>query len=166
MKSSTIFSMLTMTKLPSAFAIIRGGEQYPDIEGVANFYRPRWDSGVVLEVEISHLPNTKEYSPRFLGLHIHQNGDCSNNMANTGMHYNPTEAVHPYHLGDLPPVLNSNGYSYMAVYDSFLSLEEIIGKSIILHNRRDDFTTQPAGDSGDKIACGVIHPISSLRNNY
>lgn len=163
MKSSTIFSMLTMTKLPAAFAIIQGGEEYPDISGVANFYRTRWDAGVVLEVEISHLPNTKEYSPRFMGLHIHENGDCRDNMAHTGMHYNPTSAVHPYHIGDLPPVLNSNGYSYLAVYDSFLSIDEIIGKSIILHSKRDDFTTQPAGDSGEKIACGIIR--NTAQNN-
>ncbi len=162
MKSSPIFSMLTMTKLPDAFAIIQGGEQYPDISGVANFYRPRWDSGVVLEIELSHLPNTKEYSPRFMGLHIHENGNCSQNMAHTGNHYNPTNADHPYHLGDLPSVLNSDGYSYMAVYDSFLSIEEIIGKSVILHNRRDDFVTQPSGDSGEKIACGVIRPVAGL----
>lgn len=156
MNSATLFSMHTMTRLPFAFAFIGGGEQYPDIAGTANFYRTRWDSGIILEIEINHLPNTEEYSPRFMGLHIHENGDCSDNIAHTGMHYNPTDADHPYHLGDLPPVLNSSGYSYMAVYDSFLSPEDIIGKAIILHSGRDDFRTQPSGDSGDKIACGVI----------
>ena len=84
-------------------------------------------------------------------------------ITHTGSHYNPTNAVHPYHIGDLPPILNSNGYSYMAVYDSFLEIDEILGKSIILHSQRDDFTTQPAGDSGEKIACGVIHPISNTQ---
>lgn len=163
MSSSTIFSLLTMTKLPAAYALIQGFGQYKEIVGVANFYRTRWDSGVILEVELSHLPNTKEYSPRFMGLHIHENGDCSNHLTHTGSHYNPTNAVHPYHVGDLPPILNSNGYSYMAVYDSFLEIDEILGKSIILHSQRDDFTTQPAGDSGEKIACGVIHPISSTQ---
>lgn len=162
MKSSTIFSMLTMTRLPAAFAIIQGGEQYPDISGVANFYRPRWDSGIVLEVELSNLPNTKEYSPRFMGFHIHENGDCSENMAHTGSHYNPTNADHPYHLGDLPPILNSDGYSYMAIYDSFLSIDDIIGKSIIVHDNRDDFHTQPSGDSGEKIACGIIRSTAEL----
>lgn len=156
MNSSTIFSMLTMTKMPEAFALIHGGKNNPDIIGVANIYRSRWDSGIVMEIELQHLPNTKENAPRFFGLHIHEKGDCRDNLMHTGMHYNPTNAVHPYHLGDLPPVLNSDGYSYMAFYDSFLSLDEIIGKSIIIHSQRDDFTTQPSGDSGDKIACGVI----------
>lgn len=163
MNSSTLFSMLTMTKLPEAFALIRGGTEYPEISGVANFYRSRWDSGIVIEVELTHLPNTSQYSPRFMGLHIHENGDCSDNLTHTGMHYNPTNAVHPYHVGDLPSVLNSNGYSYMAVYDGFLSIDELIDKSIILHGKRDDFTTQPSGDSGDKIACGVIRPVPMPR---
>lgn len=160
MNTSTIFSILTMTHMPEAFALIHGIPDYPDIAGVANFYRTRWDSGVVLEVELQGLPNTAENAPHFLGLHIHERGDCSDSLAHTGMHYNPTNASHPYHLGDLPPVLNSNGYSYMAVYDSFLSLDEIIGKSILLHAQRDDFKTQPAGDSGDKIACGVIRRVN------
>lgn len=156
MNNKNIFSLSIQSNTPDASAIIRGGDAYPDLIGVANFYQTRADSGLMVEVELSHLPDSVSYSPRFLGLHIHENGDCSNDFDDTGMHYNPTNAVHPYHLGDLPSVLNSSGYAFLAFYDGFLDLRGISGRSIILHDQRDDFTTQPSGDSGSKIACGVI----------
>lgn len=156
MKNCNIFSMSIAGDGPQAYAVIQGGDAYPNILGTANFYRTKWNTGVMVEVELDNLPNNASYAPRFLGMHIHENGDCGNHFASTGMHYNPTGAVHPYHLGDLPPLLNSSGYAYMVFYDGYLELEDIIGCSIILHGKRDDFTTQPSGDSGDKIACGVI----------
>lgn len=156
MNYNNIFSMLTLSPIPSAYAIIRGGNAYPSLNGIVNFYETQWHVGLMVEVELTNLPNTSNNSPRFLGLHIHENGDCSQNFENTGSHYNPTNAVHPYHIGDLPSVLNSNGYAFLAFYDTFLSLDDIVGRSIILHEKRDDFTTQPSGDSGNKIACGII----------
>lgn len=156
MNHNNIFSLSTLSHKPRAYAMIQGGTDYPSLQGVAYFYETHWQIGLMVEVEFSGLPNTEEHSPRFLGLHLHENGDCSNNFANTGMHYNPTNADHPYHIGDLPSILNSNGYAFLAFYDTFLSLENIRGRSIILHDNRDDFTTQPSGDSGNKIACGVI----------
>lgn len=156
MEEKTIFSMSILSTIPDASAIIRGGNAYPEISGIANFYRTRWDSGLMVEVELANLPNRVSYAPRFLGMHIHENGNCRRDFAYTGMHYNPTNAVHPYHLGDLPSVLNSNGYAYLVFYDGFLSLDSILGRSIIIHSKSDDFMTQPSGDSGDKIACGVI----------
>ncbi len=160
-----IFSLSTRSWRPIAYAIIQGGDAYRKLQGVANFYDTHWQIGLMVEIELYGLPNTRNNSPRFLGLHIHQNGDCSNNFNNTGQHYNPTQAVHPYHLGDLPSVLNSNGYAFLAFYDSFLSLENVVNRSIIIHDQRDDFTSQPSGDSGNKIACGVISLASSL-NGY
>lgn len=156
MKSKTIFSMSILSETPDATAIIRGDVQYPGLRGIANFYQTKWKSGLMIEVELSGLPNDRAYSPRFLGMHIHENGNCNQDFQNTGMHYNPTMAVHPYHLGDLPAILNSNGYAYIVFYDGFLELSDVEGRSLIIHERRDDFTTQPSGDSGAKIACGVI----------
>lgn len=159
MNQNNIFSLATLSQHPSAYAMIQGDDTYPNLQGIANFYETHWKVGLMVEVELSGLPNTKEYSPRFLGLHIHENGNCRQNFTNTGEHYNPTDAIHPYHIGDLPSVLNSNGYAFLAFYDTFLSLNNIVGRSIILHDNRDDFTTQPSGDSGNKIACGVIRKI-------
>lgn len=156
MKDKTIFSMSILNNHPDASAIIQGGSDYPRISGIANFYYTRWNIGLMVEVELANLPNSTSYAPRFLGMHIHENGNCLENFENTGLHYNPTNAVHPYHLGDLPSVLNSNGYAYFVFYDSFLSLNDIMNRSIIIHSKSDDFKSQPSGDSGDKIACGII----------
>ena len=67
-----------------------------------------------------------------------------------------TPAEHPNHSGDMPPLLGNQGYAWMAFYDKRFTIPEIIGKSLIIHRMPDNFTTQPAGDSGERIACGVI----------
>lgn len=155
MQNKTVFSLSTLTATPDAYAIIRGGSLFPELTGIVNFYQTNWGIGLVIEAEFSNLPNTADAS-RFLGFHIHETGNCDDNFADTGMHYTPTNAGHPYHLGDFPSILNSNGYAYSAFYDGFLTLPAILGRSVIVHRNRDDFTSQPSGDSGDKIGCGII----------
>ena len=54
------------------------------------------------------------------------------------------------------PLLGNQGYAWTSFYDKRFAIDDIIGKSVVIHSRRDDFTTQPAGDSGEKIGCGVI----------
>ncbi|MCI8781744.1 MAG: superoxide dismutase family protein [Lachnospiraceae bacterium] len=161
MQSKTIFSLSTLTATPDAYAIIQGGSSFPDLTGVINFYQTNWGMGLVIEAEFANLPNTTANAPRFLGFHLHENGTCNDNFTNTGMHYNPTEADHPYHLGDFPSILNSNGYAYLAFYDGYLSLPAILGRSVIVHSQRDDFSSQPSGDSGDKIACGIVQKANA-----
>lgn len=60
------------------------------------------------------------------------------------------------HAGDMPSLLNNGGYAYLSFYDEHFRLEDILGRSLVIHSQRDDFTSQPAGDSGEKIGCGVI----------
>ncbi len=156
MQNQTVFSLSTLTSKPSAHAIIHGNTAYPDLTGIVNFYQTNWGIGLMIEAEFTNLPNTPDNSPRFLGFHLHEEGDCTDNFANTGMHYNPTNAVHPYHTGDFPAILNSSGYAYLAFYDSFLTLKQVLNRSVIVHSKRDDYTTQPSGDSGDKIGCGIV----------
>lgn len=157
MNPNTLFSTLTMTRMPEAYAVLRGGAKYPSLSGTVNFYQHRSGTGVIIEAAFQNLPPAAQ--PAFLGFHIHENGDCSENFAHTGMHYNPKNNEHPHHLGDLPPILNSGGSSYTAFYDSFLNIPDLIGRSVILHENADDFYTQPAGNSGNKIGCGVILPV-------
>jgi len=153
--SQNIFSSAICNGQPMATAHISGGNQYPDIEGAVKFYSIPYE-GVLIEVQIFNLPQKEENVPAFFGFHIHEIGDCSNGFANTGNHYNPKELPHPYHAGDLVPLLSANGYCWMCFYDNALTLPEILDKSIIIHSKPDDFTSQPSGNSGDKIACGVI----------
>lgn len=141
---------------PNAYALVNGGLTYPDISGIVRFYDTPY-KGIILIAEFFRLPlYTPSNIPSFYGFHIHELGDCSHNFAGTGGHYNPNNQPHPYHVGDLPPITSCDGYSWMCVYIQQLRLQDVIGRSVILHGMADDFTTQPSGNSGEKIACGIV----------
>ena len=108
-------------------------------------------------MEIYGLPyeDIPPYS-QFYGMHIHETGDCSLPFDKTGNHYNPAGLPHPKHAGDLLPLLGNEGYAYSVFYTDRFELPEIIDRSLIIHSTPDDFTTQPSGNSGVKIGCGVI----------
>jgi Cu-Zn family superoxide dismutase len=86
-------------------------------------------------------------------------GNSNDEFANAKGHYNPENCPHPYHTGDLPPLLENNGYSYMSIFLNKFKIKDILGKIIIIHDMPDDFTTQPSGNSGTKIACGKIKKL-------
>ena len=56
----------------------------------------------------------------------------------------------------MPPLFSNKGYAFMIFLTDRFKVDEIIGKTVIIHSMPDDFKTQPSGDSGMKIACGVI----------
>ena len=146
-------------KLPSAYAKICGGRGYPQIIGHINFFQGQ--DGLVIEAEVFGLPNSDS---GFFGFHIHGEGDCrGEGFPNTGAHFNPGGTHHPRHAGDLPPLLSDHGKAYMKVYTDRFHIGEIIGRSVIIHSAPDDFRSQPAGNSGEKIACGVIRDLRHLR---
>ncbi len=103
------------------------------------------------------------------GFHVHENGKCeAPDYESAGDHFNPAENKHGgpasgmKHMGDLGNlVANEKGIAKAEVIvkskDKNL-LGQYIGKSVIIHAKADDLTTQPAGDSGDRIACGIISP--------
>ena len=144
---------------PFAIADIQGSDAAPNLRGIALFY-PANQTGIYIQVEVFNLPDKKlPNSSGFFGMHIHEFGKCTKPFDQTGMHYNPEKRPHPNHLGDLPLLLSYEGYAWMTFYDGRLSLSDIIDKSLIIHSQRDDFTSQPAGDSGTKIGCGVIRKL-------
>lgn len=100
------------------------------------------------------------------GFHIHAVGDCSApDASSAGPHFNPDSTAHgspeasPHHQGDLGNVTaDANGE---AVYEKTLQgvrLAGILGKAVVVHASPDDMTSQPAGNSGGRIGCGVIQP--------
>ena len=89
-------------------------------------------------------------------MHIHEYGDCSGSFERTGNHYNPSGQPHPGHAGDMVPLLGNAGYAWTAFYDKRFAIQDVIGKSVVIHSGADDFTTQPSGGSGTKIGCGEI----------
>ena len=75
----------------------------------------------------------------------------------TGSHYDPSGTPHPKHAGDLPPLLLCNGGAFLAVRTDRFRVEDILGRTVVIHSGPDDFKSQPAGNAGKKLACGVIY---------
>ena len=141
-----------------AMAKIIGGEKYPNIRGRA-FFRQKL-MGVLVTVEVYGLPRKNQNNTGMFALHIHNGTECGGKpndpFSEAGTHFNPDEYMHPYHAGDLPPLFGNDGYAYMSVLTNRFTVREIMGRVIIIHEGTDDFTTQPAGNAGVKIACGKI----------
>lgn len=136
-----------------------GSSNYPDIRGTVRFFSA--EKGTLIAVEANGLPTSENAceSP-VLGFHIHSGVSCSGNetdpFADALTHYNPNNCQHPYHAGDMPPLFSNNGYAFMIFLTDRFKIDEIIGKTVIIHSMPDDFTTQPSGNSGMKIACGIV----------
>jgi Cu-Zn family superoxide dismutase len=101
------------------------------------------------------------------GFHIHEKGDCSApDASSAGGHFNPGGKPHAArdaamrHAGDLGNLkADPYGLARVDFVDSTISLsgaDSIIGKAVIIHEKADDFTTQPSGNAGARQACGVI----------
>lgn len=138
---------------PDAVAYFKASSYAPDLYGKASFYSNR--EGVYVVIRVSGLP--KDNESEFFALHIHDGDSCDGEgFAGSGMHYNPEQTQHPQHAGDLTPLLSCNGEAYLSLLTNRFTVMDIIGKTIVIHNGFDDFTTQPSGNAGEKIACGVI----------
>ena len=71
-------------------------------------------------------------------------GNSEDEFKNTGVHLNLNNCNHPFHSGDLPPLIENNGYAYMSVLINKFKISDIIGKVIVIHDLPDDFTSQPS----------------------
>jgi Cu-Zn family superoxide dismutase len=102
------------------------------------------------------------------GFHVHEKGDCSApDFSSAGGHFNPGSQPHgdptagAHHAGDMPVlVADASGKATARAELRTMSIDgsanDIAGKSVVVHADPDDFRTQPAGNSGARIACGVI----------
>lgn len=119
--------------------------------------------GVRVAGEVRNLPPNTEH-----GFHIHEKGDCGDNGNASGGHFNPAGGVHGKfgapgsHAGELPSLMaDAAGVARFSVEVHGVSLAEgagnnVIGRALVVHRDRDDYTTQPAGNSGPRVACAVI----------
>ena len=146
----------TMHSEPHARAILLGGT----VTGEVRFSQT--DHGVLVSAEVFGLPHSgKPCQGGVFAFHIHD-GQCSGGSpyAHSLGHYNPQDCLHPYHAGDLPPLFASvDGHAFLSLLTDRFLLRDILGKIVIIHGGVDDFTTQPAGNAGIKIACGEIQPL-------
>ncbi len=134
-----------------AVAYLRGSKDLPLLRGTVGFFQQR--GGVLVVADVSGLPK----KDGFFGFHIHAGGSCAGlDFPETMGHFNPLGAAHPNHAGDLPPLLGCNGKAYMQVLTDRFSIQDVLGRTVVIHSAPDDFKTQPAGNSGTKIACGEI----------
>lgn len=125
------------------------------LRGIVKFYPV--NCGTLISAEITGLP--KE-GTGFFALHIHEGGSCGGKgFSDTGAHFNPGEVSHPQHAGDLPPLLSENGRAFLVVETGRFCVWEVIGRTVVIHSGADDFHSQPAGNAGEKIACGVIKRV-------
>ena len=139
---------------PGAMACIIGGADAPSLSGCVKFYQTEY--GVLVVANIGGLPGGSAY----FALHIHEGSSCTGEgFSDAGMHYDPQGNVHPFHAGDLPPLLSCHGRAYMAVLTNRFCLKDVLGRTVVIHTGADDFTSQPAGNAGKKLACGVIFPV-------
>lgn len=119
---------------------------------------------VKFEIEIT-VPKKANKS---VAVHLHEHGDCSDTAKMAHGHWNPTNAQHgkwgvgSFHLGDIGNVkLDGKGKGKLTFTTDLWTLggpasTNVIGKAVIIHGGVDDFKTQPTGNSGTRIGCGVI----------
>lgn len=131
--------------------------------GSADFYLQK-DGQIAMVMKI----NIKEKANSSVAVHFHEHGDCGNKGDNTHGHWNPTKENHgqwgnpPFHSGDIGNIsLDKNGNGKVVITTDRWSVKEgninnIIGRGIIVHGGVDDYKTQPTGNSGPRIGCGVI----------
>lgn len=104
------------------------------------------------------------------GFHVHEKGDCSSaDGLSTGGHFNPTGQPHgapdrPHHGGDMPALkADAKGNAEATLMLDGVTLgtgpADLLGKAVIVHAKPDDYTTQPTGNAGGRVACGVIAAV-------
>ena len=118
------------------------------------------------EKEVRVTAHVTGLTPGKHGMHIHEKGDCSApDASSAGPHYNPTGHAHgepsaEHHMGDLGNIeADANGEAHLDLSVDFVDLDgpnSVIGKAVIVHAQPDDLTSQPAGNAGARVACGVI----------
>jgi Cu-Zn family superoxide dismutase len=117
--------------------------------------------GTLLHVELQGLPEGGH------ALHVHTVGKCEPPFESAGGHFNPSGNVHGFlaengpHVGDLPNIhVPGSGTLEFEIFSPSLKLDDALfdsdGAAIVIHAGTDDYTTDPAGDAGDRIACGAI----------
>jgi Cu-Zn family superoxide dismutase len=103
------------------------------------------------------------------GFHIHEKGDCSAaDGSSAGGHFNPSGSPHgraghgAHHAGDMDNIVaDGEGVAHVNMHVSGVTLgdggiDDIVGRALVVHGDADDYVSQPSGDAGARVACGVI----------
>ncbi len=121
---------------------------------------------VVVRADVRNLRSSGEY-----GFHVHEKGDCSSpDFMSAGGHFNPGGAPHAHygkparHAGDMRNLqATSEGVATYVFETPLLTVRpgpnSVVGKAVVIHANADDYNSQPAGNSGPRIACGLIRAV-------
>jgi superoxide dismutase, Cu-Zn family len=128
----------------------------------------KFDSDSAGKVKMTLAITIPKKAGKSVALHIHEHGNCGDTAKLAHGHWNPTNAQHgkwgsgSFHLGDIGNVkLNAQGKGTMTLTTDLWTLggkpdKNILGKAMIVHGGADDYKTQPTGNAGSRIGCGVI----------
>lgn len=150
----------TMSDGPSARALIQPTTAASSVAGTITF-RELADGAVQVEANLTGVPQGQR------GFHVHERGDCGDSGNAAGGHFNPTGSTHgapesaAHHAGDFGNLTaTSAGEATGRFTTRAISLREgpnsVIGRAVIVHAGSDDLTTQPTGNAGARIGCGVV----------
>ncbi len=151
-------SMNNQPEITKAVATLHGTKGN-NVTGTITFTKEA--DGIKVVADITGLKPGKH------GFHIHEYGDCtSDDGTSAGGHFNPDNVKHGAptdsvrHVGDFGNIeAGQDGNAHFEITDSLLSFSgphSIIGRGVIVHGGEDDLTSQPAGNAGPRVACGVI----------
>ena len=146
----------------TATAVMKGTAPDSPITGTVKLTES--PDGLIVEADLQNVPNPGEH-----GFHIHENGNCGDMGKAAGGHFNPDKVMHGMimkdgpghaHAGDMGNiVVDANGTAKLKVTLADVGLANwhynVGGLAIILHEKVDDFS-QPTGNAGGRIACGII----------
>jgi superoxide dismutase, Cu-Zn family len=146
-------------KAPEAFALLE--PTHGNLTNGTVRFTQEGDRLLVV-AKVHNLPPNTEH-----GFHLHEKGDCSSGDGmSTGGHFNPDGHPHgpqnaPHHDGDMPMLkANANGVAEAAFVLQGVTVSagahSVVGKGLIVHKDPDDYTTQPTGNAGARVACGVV----------
>ncbi|MBP9855591.1 MAG: superoxide dismutase family protein [Candidatus Omnitrophica bacterium] len=147
-------------------ATIKGTAPDSTISGEATLTEK--DGGIEVEVQVANAPVGKH------GFHIHENGSCEDMGKAAGGHFNPEKVDHGFlpkdghqhaHVGDMGSIdIDQDGKGTLKLFMPGLTLAQgtyaVVNKAIILHENVDDFS-QPTGNAGGRIACGIIESTNA-----
>lgn len=155
-------SAQSMTGAMHAQATISGTSADTTVSGTATFDQTGSQVKMVLNLNI---PDKKNQS---VAVHLHEHGDCGDMGKNAHGHWNPTNKNHgkwgseSFHAGDIGNVaLDADGNGSLTLDSNIWSIggdstTNILNRAVIVHGGVDDYVTQPTGNAGDRIGCGVI----------
>lgn len=148
------------TNKPDAYCILKGSREYRNLKGIV--YMIQKDNGVLIKIHITGFPvGVVRCNQPIASIHIHEGTRCTGTRENPFQdalaHYNPNNCDHPYHAGDLGNLfINKDRSATLSMINDRFTIKDVLNKTMILHYDFDDFKTQPNGNSGERIACGII----------